>query len=208
MQYKIGPLSQDNGPLTANPEEMSEILNEQFKSVFTSPLGHMHVNRPDELFATTTARRDAAKIDYINIEEEDVVSAIDDMSLNSAAGPDGFPAVLLKSCKRALAKPLQLLFQSFLASGKLPGKLKEGKICPIHKGGSRADAKNYRPISLTSHISKVMERIIRKKLIMFLEENNLLTDTQHGFRPGKSCLTQLLEHYDWVLTKPTIYYCE
>ena len=44
-----------------------------------------------------------------------------------------------------------------------------------------------------------MERIIRKKLITFLEENDLLSDTQHGFRPGRSCLTQLLQHYDWIL---------
>ena len=133
-----------------------------------------------------------ATINYIDIKEEDVISAIDEMSSNSATGPDGFPAILLKTCKRALAKPLQILFQSFLAVGKLPGKLKEGIICPIHKGGSRADAKNYRPVSLTSHISKVMERVIRGKLITFLEVNDLLTDTQHGFRPGRSCLTQLL----------------
>ena len=133
MHYKIGPLFQGNSSLTADHKRISEILNEQFKSVFTTPMGHMQINKPDEFFSTTALHREMVTIDYIDIKEEDVISAIDEMSLNSATGPDGLPAILLKSCKQALAKPLQILFQSFLAGGKLPKKLKEGIICPIHK---------------------------------------------------------------------------
>ncbi|XP_014774935.1 uncharacterized protein LOC106872446 [Octopus bimaculoides] len=116
---------------------ISESLNEQFISVFTPPLRHMQVSRPVELFITIKAERKAVTIEYTNIEEEDVILAIDDVDANAAAGPDRFPAILLKSCKRVLAKPLQLLLQSFLANGKLPVKLMEGIICPIHKGESR-----------------------------------------------------------------------
>lgn len=199
VHCRIGPLLEKDGALTGNPKRISEILNDQFKSVFTPPLGHFQVSNPTDFFTTADIKAEAMMIDYIDIKEDDVIRAIDELNPNSATGPDGFPAILLKVCKRVLARPLQSLFQSFLASGKLPRKLKEGKICPIHKGGSRAEAKNYRPISLTSHISKVMERIVRRKLIAFLEENDLLPDTQHGFRPGRSCLTQLLQHYDWVL---------
>eukprot|EP00106_Octopus_bimaculoides_P011500 XP_014778942.1 PREDICTED: leucine-rich repeat-containing protein 16A-like [Octopus bimaculoides] len=77
-----------------------------------------------------------ATIDSINIEETDVMLAIDEMSSNSATGPDGFPAILLKKCKGTLARPLQILFQSFLKTRRLPKKLKKGIIYPIHKGAS------------------------------------------------------------------------
>ena len=72
-------------------------------------------------------------------------------------------------------------------------------ITPVHKKDSRALAANYRPISLTSHIIKIFERIIRKKLVEHLEFNQILCKNQHGFRKGYSCLTQLLKHIDDIL---------
>lgn len=71
---------------------------------------------------------------------------IDELSSNSAAGLDGFPAIPLKKCKGALARLLQILFQNFLTTRRLPTKLKEGIICPIHKGISTSETKNYRPV--------------------------------------------------------------
>ncbi|XP_036361089.1 uncharacterized protein LOC115215137 [Octopus sinensis] len=178
---------------------IKKLLNPQYKSAFSIPLGKLRVNVPDRFFDPEDTHCEMVTIDNINIEETDVISAIEELSSNSATGPDGFPALLLKKCKRALARPLQILFQESLRMGKLPKKLKEGIICPIHKGGSRAEARNYRPVSLTSHVSKGMGHIVRKRLIEFLEDNDLLSDTHHGFRPVRSCLTQLLRHYDWVL---------
>ena len=72
-------------------------------------------------------------------------------------------------------------------------------ITPVFKKGDKAKAENYRPISLTSHIIKIFERIIRKDLIKYLESNNLITDAQHGFRSGRSCFTQLLDHMENIL---------
>ena len=69
----------------------------------------------------------------------------------------------------------------------------------LHKKDSRALPANYRPISLTSHIIKVYERVLRKKLVHYLEINELICNKQHGFRSGRSCLTQLLHHLDDVL---------
>lgn len=69
----------------------------------------------------------------------------------------------------AFSGPFQIFFDRFLASGRLPKKLKERFVCPMDKSGSRADAKNYKPIFLTLHISKIMERIDRKKVITLRE---------------------------------------
>ena len=72
-------------------------------------------------------------------------------------------------------------------------------ITPVYKKGDKSAPENYRPISLTSHIIKIFERVIRKKMVEYLEENNILNEAQHGFRKGRSCLSQLLEHYDFIL---------
>ena len=77
--------------------------------------------------------------------------------------------------------------------------MKNAFIIPIFKSGSRQDPSNYRPVSLTSHLTKTFERILRKCIVAHLEVKNKLNNAQHGFRSKRSCLTQLIQHYDDVL---------
>ena len=84
--------------------------------------------------------------------------------------------------------------------GKVHNFYKQSHISPLYKKGDRSKALNYRPVALTSHIVKIYERIVRENMIKFIEENKLLCENQHGFRSGRSCLTQLLSHIDDVLT--------
>ena len=84
-------------------------------------------------------------------------------------------------------------------TGIVPQCYKLSHIAPLYKKGSKAIAANYRPVSLTSHIVKIYERILRKTMVDHLERNNLLCQNQYGFRKGKSCLTQLLHHLDDVI---------
>ena len=73
-------------------------------------------------------------------------------------------------------------------------------ICPVFKpGGEKTQPVSYRPVSLTSHLAKTFERILRKSLVAYLEVNQKMNNNQHGFRQGRSCLSQLLEHYDNIL---------
>ena len=76
---------------------------------------------------------------------------------------------------------------------------KETHISPLYKKGNRAHAVNYRPVALTSHIIKIYERILRSTMVKYLDENEILCDNQHGFRSGRSCLTQLLSHFDVIM---------
>ena len=91
----------------------------------------------------------------IEFSEADLEQACAELKGTAAPGPDGVPAPLLKSCKRELARPLQVLWRSSLDTGSIPTELLLVLICPIHKGGSRAIPKNYRPVALTSHLIKV-----------------------------------------------------
>jgi len=93
---------------------------------------------------------------------------------------------------------LYLLFKKSLKDTVIPNDWKQAIITPIFKKGNRNKADNYWPVSLTSIIGKTFEAIIRDAPVRHLEDNHLITDSQHGFRKGRSCLTNLLEFLDKV----------
>ena len=104
----------------------------------------------------------------VTVVAMDVREPIDKLSVNAAAGPDGVPAILLKKCKDVLSHPLACLWQKSLLTGEIPDIFKLAFITPIHKAGSsRASPENYRPVSLTSHLVKTFERILKKKSSKF-----------------------------------------
>ena len=77
--------------------------------------------------------------------------------------------------------------------GITPTDLKHSNIIPIHKGGSYGVSANYRPVALTSHIIKVFEKVVRKSIVKFMDDNTLFNPSQHVFRSGHTCLSQLLK---------------
>ena len=89
--------------------------------------------------------------------------------------------------------------QTSLDTGMIPSFLKVGWVTPIWKGKEIEDPTNYRPISLTNHLIKIIERIVREKVTSFLEDNNLIEDTQHGSRNGRGTVTQLLKQHYTIL---------
>ena len=86
-----------------------------------------------------------------------------------------------------------------METGYLHPEFKNQTVTPVFKKGSKAIPSNYRPISLTSHLIKIFERILHAKIVTFLEENNIICKNQHGFQKGRSCLTQLLKHIDTII---------
>ena len=107
----------------------------------------------------------------IHFHWEDFCEAIDNIPTGASCGPDGVPAVLLKMAKIPISRMLSIIFKTSMKKGTIPQILKLAHIIPIHKGGSRGDPSNYRPISLTSHLMKTGERVMRRTIINFLEFN-------------------------------------
>ena len=101
----------------------------------------------------------------------------------------------LKKTKSTIAKPIMIILRKSLDEGKVPDILKIANVTPIYKGGTKAKPENYRPVSLTSHIIKIFERVLVKNILKHLTVNNLINKNQHGFVPGRSTQTQLLAHY-------------
>ena len=86
-----------------------------------------------------------------------IVEAISEIKHDSAPGPDGIPAILLKRCATSLRVPIHLLWSESMPSGIIPSFYKTGFVSPLFKKGSRCEPSNYRPVALTSHIVKVID---------------------------------------------------
>ena len=88
--------------------------------------------------------------------------------------------------------PLATVFNLSLEEGIVPLEWKEANIIPLFKKGSRNKSENYRPMSLTSVICKLLERLIKDHLVDFLVKNKLINPSQHGFLKARSCVTNML----------------
>ena len=184
----IADLKKDDGSKTTTDEEKAELLNSFFESVFTAEDPGPLPDFEEYEYGTT--------LEDIVIEETKVEKLLSELNTNKAAGPDGIPPSILSQASKELAKPLALLFRRTLDEGKLPDDWKLAYVTPIFKKGSRASVNNYRPVSLTSIVCKTLEKIVRESIIKHFVENDLISEHQHGFVPGRSCTTQLLEALD------------
>ena len=193
VKVSVGPLINDAKKLVNDPQEMAEILSEQYSSVFSSP--------KDEDIPQTNNASHIPCLTNVTFSDSELAEAMNDLSSNAAPGSDGFPAILLKKCCAALSSPLAKIWRSSLETGQIPAICKSAIITPVHKGNSRAIPKNYRPIALTSHLIKVFEKVLRKHIVNFMTTNTLFNKSQHGFRSGRSCLSQLLNHFDKITTE-------
>ena len=190
----IAMLIDEDGAVNVDDAAKADVLQKQFLSVFSDPHA-VGVRDPTFHEPSIQFKMDEESLKF---SSEDILSAISEIGTNSAAGPDGISALLLKRCAHCLLEPLKYIWSESFRNGVVPIFYKNSLICPLFKKGDRAKASNYRPISMTSHIIKIFERVLRKKIVHFLEENSILSSYQHGFRSGRSCLTQLLGHFDDV----------
>ena len=196
---KASLLTNDN-TLSDDPKVISKLLLHQYNKVFSVPLATHAISDPVSFFNPSPQTN---CLSSISLNDKLIVDVIKELSRNSAAGPDGVPVALLKNASNELAKPWNILFNHSINMGHVPSTSstwKEAAVVPICKGGDRSLAKNYRPISLTSTIMKVLERIIRKQLVDFLSDHNYFNPNQHGFSHGRSCLSALLDVYDNMMT--------
>ena len=189
----IGPLKTTTGEMTDDELEMCSTLNSHFRSVFTNenlaqfPEVHKVYNDSIENMLMN-----------INITSNDVLKVINKLKPHKSPGPDEVYARILKECRDELSNPLAVLFNKSLESGLVPEAWKLANVVPIFKKGDKSIASNYRPISLTSIIGKLLESIIATKIRSHLETFNLIHSSQHGFTQGRSCLTNLLSFFSEV----------
>ena len=128
----------------------------------------------------------------IVIKQDEIISIILKQNLHKAHGCDNVSMAMLKLCPKEIAIPLTFIFQKCIDTGKFPDSWKLANVQPIHKKNDRQLKSNYRPISLLPLCGKIFEKIIFDQVYAFLDKNNLISTKQSGFRPGDSCIYQLI----------------
>ena len=133
---------------------------------------------------------------YTNSEK--TLKIIEKLKPKASSGPDGQSSKLLKAISNVLAPILSVIINQSLYTGIFPDKLKIAKVLPLFKKGDAWLMENYRPISLLSTLSKVFERVVFEQLYEYLNSNDLLYQSQYGFRKDHSTELASIELIDLI----------
>ncbi len=179
----------ENSSVTDNDTEKANILGEFYSSVFTrEPEGNVP--------RIPTCNVDH-QMDRLHVTKESIAEHLQNLKVNKSPGPDNLCPYFLKHTAASISTPLHIIFSSSLESNEVPEDWKRARISSIYKNkGSRKLAGNYRPVSLTSIVCKTLESLIRDFVMRYMRENNLFSNQQYGFLPGRSISLQLLEVLD------------
>lgn len=179
-----------------NPSRIADLFNRYFVSVFSTD--NIQQNS-DTIIPDITQVSSSPTITDLSFTTQEVLKVLESLDVNKAIGPDEISPRLLKATATEIAPSLCVLFNKSLQLGTLPTDWKLANITPVYKKGNKEYTENYRPISLLSQVSKVMERCIFNNI----RENvqSLIHTSQHGFISGKSCVTQLVEVLDYIGSK-------
>ena len=178
----ISSLNSGNTEITDNKAK-AEILSNQFKAVFT-----------DEDIDTIPDMdsNGVSEIDPPEFQTKGIVSLLRNINTKKASGLDGISCWVLKEPAEEIVPFLQFIFNQLLTTGQVPGDSKCADVTPVFRNDSKKEACNYRPVSLTSVPSKILEHIIFHHIMGHLEAHHVLVIYQHGFRRGHSCESQLI----------------
>ena len=131
------------------------------------------------------------------VDDNYVPKAIMQPKNGKAPGPDKIPTMLIKDAMDLICKPLTIVFNSSLRKGIFPDVWKLVRVTPIFKTGSKSEANNYRPISVISVFSRILERVVHDQVYEYLKINKVLTKSKSAFQKPCSTITSLIDSTDY-----------
>ena len=195
---QVGPLITPEGTHTTDQTEMAELLSAQYTSVFSTPRVP-NMGQVEEGEEVEEVEGDESSLSHLTFSRETINKVISSLSPSAAPGPDGIPPLCYKKGGELVTSALQDIFQASMDTGTVANSMKKAFITPIWKGGDRTAPASYRPVALTTHLSKILERLVRAPMVDHLESRGLMDPAQHGARAGRSTLSQLLIQQDRIL---------
>ena len=170
-------------------------LANTFNNFFVNVGSEVNKSIPDTNVCPSTYLKNKVESNFLinktsNAEVMTIILKLDD---NKSSGPDDIPIKLLKIAAPIIVPRLVSIINTSFISGIFPDRLKLAKVIPIFKAGSKLDVNNYRPISLLSVFSKIIEKIMHSRLYSFFETNNVFYSSQFGFQKHKSTQHSLIE---------------
>ena len=189
----IPPLLKD-GEWCLTDASKANALNSFFQKVFTTDDGSSLHIQPKQV----------QELDDFVIDSSDVQKALNNLKDKITRTPEGVPPYVIKRIAPAILHFLTFFFNASLKTGFIPSQWKQAIVVPVFKKGDQNQPNNYRPISLTSTFSRIMESILHQIILSHLLNNDLISPNQFGFLPEKSPCSQILSClYEWITA-----YCE
>ena len=179
-----------------DPDAIANTFNSYFSTIGENlsqniPLASKH-------FSTFLSQPIPNSIFFVPTTKYEITDIVTAFNNKHSAGPDGISNFILKGVISSVADPLEHIFNLSITSGVFPEQMKIAKVIPLFKKGDILDASNYRPISLLSSLSKILEKLIFMRTVKFLKDNNTFTNSQFGFRQKHSTIHALLNFVDKV----------
>ena len=171
VRDKVGPLENNRGNIISDGFQMAEVLNEYFSSVFTTE----DITSLPVLFT----KFEGNKSEHF-VTPEMIAQKIKKTKDNKSPGVEGIPPILVKEIVEQISTPLAKLINLSLEEGIVHSEWKEANITLLFKKGSRNKPDNYRPVSLTSVVCKLLETLIRDHMVEFLVKHKLINASQQG----------------------------
>jgi len=190
---RVGPLKDSAGNVIDDDSEMCNMLNSFFASVFTTE----NIDSIPEVTQVFNGEH-SQMLNNIIVTSDDVFNTIMKLKDGKAPGNDGFTTEFLKKLASEISGPLAIIYNKSLLEGLVPHVWKQANVTPLFKKGSKSEPGNYRPVSLTSYIGKILEAILKVNIVRHITVHSLINASQHGFLSRRSCLTNLLEFLEYV----------
>ena len=207
-------LNTDSGLLT-DALELANFLNTYFINIASQVTAHLP---PSTDYAPSTQFNDfllarlpgKPKFSLPHISVDNVLSYLNNLNVRTSAGLDNIRVSLLKMASPNLILPLCNIINTSIIHGFYPSSWKAAKVFALHKGGSSSDANNFRPISILSVTSKILEKHVHDSFYLYLSTNDLICHSQFGFRKNYSCFTclaSLVNEWYNIINKDMIVGC-
>src|SRR3989441_9563760 len=168
-KVRVGPLKDSAGNIVSDSGAIADLLNSYFSSVFTVENISSIPNSISNFDFTNSQT-----FSDISVDEKLVYGKLSKMNISKSQGPDELNPKLIFELRNELCKPLTYLFNMSIQTGVIPQDWRDAIVAPLHKKGSKYKSENYRPVSLTSIISKLLESIVKDNLVKHLDKYALI----------------------------------
>ncbi|CAB0013126.1 unnamed protein product, partial [Nesidiocoris tenuis] len=197
-QIKMIRLNENEVEVAGNEELIANHFNRYYTGIAETLLQNVTPHQAKALDPLAPAWREE-RMGWKKVSEREVIGVIRSLKNKKSSGHDGWTAEDMKSIVDHVVPPLTSLINESLAEGYFPETLKAGVVVPIYKNGPKNEMRNYRPISLLCVLSKIIERVVKRQLLEFLNAMDFFSSSQFGFLEGKSTDHAVAEHVQSIV---------
>ncbi len=191
----LPPSLETNGKRLTTESAVLGAFNHHFTCVGPKLAKNIEVRDGDNCLQNINHR--LSTLVFRTVDENYLLRSISQLKNGKSSGPDRIPVTVLKDVQDLIAKPLFLILNESITCGVFPNVWKLARVTPIFKSGSKNNVNNYRPISVISVFSKMLERLVHDQLFDFLDKNNIITGNQSAFRKLYSTVTSQISSTDY-----------